>query len=74
MAASQYFQYFDADKSGSIDSNEFKPLYADLIKNGFQLGSLEEAQKELDMDGDGRITFVEYVDWLKRIGSLPSLS
>ena len=73
VAASQYFQFFDADKSGFIDLSEFPSLYADLVKNGFNMGTIEAAIAELDTDGDGKITFNEYIDWLKRIGSLPSL-
>jgi Ca2+-binding EF-hand superfamily protein len=70
MNAVNYFHHFDADNSGSIDANEFQELYHNLSALGFALGDVESARKELDKDGNGEISLLEFVDWLFRIGSL----
>ena len=68
--AVQYFQYFDKDRTGEIDGNEFKALHADLVKNSFTKLSLKDCLAVLDEDGDGHVSFNEYINWLIRIGSL----
>eukprot|EP01137_Pigoraptor_chileana_P010757 Opistho-2@60759 len=71
QSAAAYFKYFDKDHSGSIDSkSEFPALYADLVKNGFALPALDKCIAALDGNGDGSVSFNEYVDWLVRIGSI----
>ncbi|KJE93370.1 hypothetical protein CAOG_04169 [Capsaspora owczarzaki ATCC 30864] len=69
-AAVKYFQHFDKDKSGTIDANEFKALYKDLLKNGFRIGTVEQALSTLDSNGDGHVSLREYVDWLVAVGSI----
>lgn len=70
QSAVHYFQYFDTDKSGTINSTEFKTLYADLVKHRFTTQSLDDCLRELDRNGDGEISVAEYIDWLIRIGSI----
>jgi len=68
--AATYFKYFDTDKSGSIDKNEFPRLYEDLVKNRFTNKTLQACLEELDTNRDNKVQFNEYVDWLVRIGSI----
>jgi hypothetical protein len=68
--AETYFKHWDRDGNGWIDRDEFKALHADLVKNGITALSLSDAWANLDADGDGTITFNEYVDFLIGVGSL----
>ncbi len=69
-SASQYFQHFDKDKSGSIDKAEFNELYESLKSNGFDLISEEDTREIMDTNSNS----AEYVDWLIKIGSIPCIS
>jgi Ca2+-binding EF-hand superfamily protein len=69
--ASQYFAYFDKDKSGVLERHEFKAFYEDLVRNKLTSKSFDEFVEDLDTDRDGKIQFNEYIDWLIRIKSLP---
>merc|ERR1712093_682044 len=64
QAAVAYFQYFDQDKSGQLDKQEFASLHADLVKNNMTTHDLESCFEELDTDGSGTISFNEYVEWI----------
>jgi calcium-binding protein CML len=68
--AINYFNHFDADRSGTISADEFGALHADLTRNGFTTQTKEECLAELDRSGDNLISFNEYLDYLERIGSL----
>lgn len=59
------FMRFDRDQSGSIDTSELVELLKSL---GLQLtdSQLQAAKKLLDPDGDGTITWTEYVKWWER--------
>lgn len=66
VRAIAYFKYFDANLDGSIDREELKLLHADLVKNGLTKLSQEKLLEDLDANGDGVISFKEYVDWCVR--------
>ena len=55
------FQYYDRDGNGWIDEREFGALFADI---GGQPQGLRGALKTLDSDGNGKISFYEFVKWL----------
>ena len=59
------FMRFDRDHSGSIDTDELVELLKSL---GLQLSDsqLEAAKTLLDPDGDGSITWAEYIKWWER--------
>ena len=59
------FMRFDRDQSGSIDTGELVELLKSL---GLQLSDsqLEAAKTLLDPDGDGSITWAEYIKWWER--------
>mmetsp|Transcript_23271 Transcript_23271/g.58861 ORF Transcript_23271/g.58861 Transcript_23271/m.58861 type:complete len:565 (-) Transcript_23271:427-2121(-) len=55
-----FFQYYDADKSGSISQVEFGKLMTDL-RETMAPGSEEALFKNADVDGSGHIDFNEFV-------------
>merc|ERR1712205_36227 len=58
------FQAFDANDDGVIDRAEFTEMYESLKAGGVEK-PLETVLAELDVNGDGNITFNNYTDWLK---------
>eukprot|EP01091_Cochliopodium_minus_P010874 TRINITY_DN2980_c0_g1_i1.p1 TRINITY_DN2980_c0_g1~~TRINITY_DN2980_c0_g1_i1.p1 ORF type:complete len:169 (-),score=53.12 TRINITY_DN2980_c0_g1_i1:70-576(-) len=64
--ATNYFKYFDSDKSGVLDRSEFSKLYEDMKKHNIISIPLEDCLKDLDNDNNGKISFNEYVDFLIR--------
>jgi hypothetical protein len=68
--ATTYFKHFDRDHNGVLDRQEFKSLHADLVKNAITTLSYDDAWNDIDADGNGLITFNEYVDFLISVGSL----
>ena len=61
---SEHFNKFDTDKSGQLDIQEFKILYADLVENNLTKKTIVATLRELDSNKDGKIAFNEYVNWL----------
>ena len=55
-----------SDVAGTIDREEFRQLHADCVKNGIMNKSYEDALTDLDTDGNGEISFNEYLDFLIR--------
>eukprot|EP01129_Flabellula_baltica_P012153 TRINITY_DN5440_c0_g2_i1.p2 TRINITY_DN5440_c0_g2~~TRINITY_DN5440_c0_g2_i1.p2 ORF type:complete len:175 (+),score=37.17 TRINITY_DN5440_c0_g2_i1:57-527(+) len=64
--AADYFRYFDTDKSGKLNIDEFKGLYSDLLRYGLVDASStpESAIAVLDKDNDGTVEFNEYMAWM----------
>ena len=58
------FRKYDTDDSQALDRNEFSKLFIDL---GEKKQNLEGALKELDRDGNERISFQEFLKWLNWI-------
>lgn len=56
------FDHFDADASGFIDKAEFAALSADLGEL-LDDDELAAAVKEIDVSGDGKISFNEFIRW-----------
>ncbi|KAH3764833.1 calcium-dependent protein kinase 21 [Pelomyxa schiedti] len=61
--ASQYFSFFDKDKSGQLDRTEFKALYADLVKRHLTTLTEQQALAKLDSNHNGKISFNEFADF-----------
>lgn len=59
------FMQYDADGSGELDLQEFRKMYEALYKRvDVPLKEIEDALASLDKNGDGRIQFSEFVEWL----------
>jgi Ca2+-binding EF-hand superfamily protein len=54
------FEQFDEDKSGSVDANELRPLFATVGIN-MKPYQVEAIVKEYDLDGSGEVDFEEFV-------------
>merc|ERR1712054_655679 len=59
------FQAFDSNDDGIVDRAEFMEMYESLKAGGVEK-ECETVLAELDTNGDGRIVFNEYVEWLKK--------
>lgn len=55
------FKKYDVDGSQALDRHEFAQLLLDM---GGKLEDLDDAMQELDEDGNGRISFPEFLKWL----------
>ena len=64
--AAKIFRKYDDDNSGVIDVEEFKGLHAELKMQNLTTHSCEKAMEDMDSDGDGKIEFNEFVEWLDR--------
>ena len=73
LRAIEYFFSCDTDKSGVIDRAEFEQVYKDLTDCEFDLEPIDECFQELDIDGNGVISFNEYVGWLAESDFMPSM-
>ena len=67
---SRYFQTFDKDKNGSLDRAEMKAMCDDMQRNGFKLKEMNFSVEGLDRNGDGNITFNEYIAYMVDAGAL----
>jgi len=62
----KYFRGYDRDNSGSVSENEFKLLYNSLKTSGWTTKSIEECLKDLDADGNKKVSFNEFIAWLRK--------
>lgn len=56
------FEQADRDDDGRIDAREFRAVIADLDP-GIDDAALEVGFRSVDVDGDGLISFAEFVAW-----------
>ena len=59
--AVEMFEKYDVDGGQSLSAEEFQKLHADI---GGKPEKLQEALAALDKDGNGKISFPEYLKWL----------
>lgn len=67
--ASSYFRFFDKDRCGSISREEFKIMFADLVKNSLvpKTAVCDDVLKQLDGDHSGTISFNEFMSWMDKV-------
>lgn len=66
------FKFYDTDKSGDLQHDEFKKMFNDFSKSPFESlkdvwsknTDLEKVIKQIDKKGTGSIDFDEYFGWL----------
>merc|ERR1712166_1105150 len=58
------FQAFDADQDGTVDKDEFVAMYESLQAGGVTKPA-DQVFTEIDRNSSGRVSFNEYVAWLK---------
>lgn len=66
----QYFQYFDKDRSAYLDSTEFAELHAHLKSNHYVIPEVAAVFSELDKSKDGKIAFNEFLQWMISMGAV----
>eukprot|EP00928_Gymnodinium_smaydae_P008143 TRINITY_DN1294_c0_g1_i1.p1 TRINITY_DN1294_c0_g1~~TRINITY_DN1294_c0_g1_i1.p1 ORF type:complete len:251 (+),score=45.42 TRINITY_DN1294_c0_g1_i1:42-794(+) len=59
----EFFRVYDVKLTGYLDVEHFAPLHESLVEAGEITKSLEDVIKEVDLDGDGRISLNEFVYW-----------
>jgi Ca2+-binding EF-hand superfamily protein len=64
--AAMLFKRYDADGSGSIETEEFRIMHLEMVKDGFTAMDSNSALEDMDIDRDGKIQFNEFVFWLTR--------
>lgn len=65
VSVEKAFRYYDRDESQTIDSSELKSLLEDLGVEATN-DRLREAFNDLDANGDGVITYQEFLNWWHR--------
>jgi len=68
--ASEIFREFDTDKSGFIDLTEFDAVYHKLKAEGIAKKDKEATMAHMDHNDDKKISFNEYIEWLKHAASI----
>ncbi|MDP2437130.1 MAG: EF-hand domain-containing protein [archaeon] len=61
---SDFFQAFDDDGNGVLDRGEFTKCHESLVNCGITTETFERLLANIDKDGDGHISFNEYITWL----------
>lgn len=69
-AALAAFEMADVDKNGVLDSAEFPNVIAQLGIGNLSRYQLEAAYMSMDLDGDGRISKAEFLEWSQRKDNL----
>eukprot|EP01046_Picozoa_sp_COSAG06_P045672 COSAG06_NODE_6348_length_2974_cov_2.264000_2_plen_396_part_00 len=60
------FDRADTDGSGAIDRDEVKQMLKDLGQERVTKSELDAAMRDMDLDGDGDVSFEEFKAWLNR--------
>ena len=63
------FKMFDKDGSGVISPDEIKEVLSFGGTNALNTDTLNAIVKQVDENGDGEISFEEFVDMMKKIGA-----
>ena len=69
-SAADTFNSYDSKKTGFIGIEDFDKFYAELVENKLTTKEKDNAKRDLDKNGDGKIVFSEYIEWLQRQGVL----
>lgn len=59
------FKVYDTDSNLAIDKQEFRKLYEDLGGREYDQFAIDQTMSQLDLDRNGRISFQEFLKWLK---------
>jgi len=68
--AADVFKTYDKDLQGAISTKDFDKFYGELLGGKLTKKDKATALADLDKNGDGRVQFAEYIEWLQRQGTL----
>jgi len=68
--AAETFNSFDSSKTGFLQAKDFEALYQSLLDSKLTTKPKDRALADFDTNGDKKLSFSEYIDWLKRQGTL----
>ena len=66
----EYFQFFDQDKTGTLNNEEFTTMYGYMVHGGYVLKEFASALSDLDANKDGVVSFNEFMRWMVSMGAL----
>jgi Ca2+-binding EF-hand superfamily protein len=69
--ASEVFRKIDSNMNGIIDSGEYNSLFKLMKESGLTAKEPANLKMDLDRDGDGQISFNEYINYVLRSESIP---
>jgi len=67
-AAAESFSSFDKENKGYVGKDNFDAFYQNLLTHKLTTKSKDSVFADLDKNGDGRLQFAEYVEWLVNNG------
>lgn len=70
QAAADCFNEIDSTKTGVIHKQDFDKFYKEVTDRKLTTKSKEAFLEDLDKNGDGKIQFAEYIEWLQRQGTI----
>ena len=62
--AAEAFTFYDKQKNGFVSKEDFVALHAELWKKGLTTKDLTQTLAAFDSNGDGKLQFGEYVQWI----------
>ena len=69
-AAIYYFKKFDTEMSGKLDRTEYGAMCTEM---GWDTSDIAESIKYLDVDGDGNVSFNDFITWYSDEGMVRNL-
>ena len=67
---SDLYDKYDVTKNGVLYEKEFKIFYEELLKHGFKLPTLRTCMRVIDEDKNKRISFNEFVRFIRKFDLL----
>jgi hypothetical protein len=68
--AADAFNEYDSQKTGVLMKESFDKFYQDIVNKNLSKKDKATFLSDLDSNGDGKIQFAEYIDWLQRQGTI----
>jgi Ca2+-binding EF-hand superfamily protein len=69
--ASEVFRKIDNNTNGVIDAGEYKAFFDLMRESGLTEKDPDSLKMDLDKNGDGKISFNEYINYIIRSESIP---
>ena len=60
-----FYKSYDEGGAGVLGDDGFAQLHAGLLEGGYDLGDAPETLAAMDLDGDGAVSFRDFIDWFQ---------